>query len=210
MAPFNDNIKFPMWNLNINDLTLINFHIPLITKRFFRFFDRHSDKTVSLSELLPNIKKFRNKILDFFQKVSRKWLLNCSSYCDTCLEPINFCNKCPPVNSSRSSFSTDRRIESTFLYTLTSLYQSIFRATSLYLPIYRSTSLYLPIFCTTSKYLQIFRTTSLHLPFSALPHYTYQFSVLPHYTFHFPHYLTIPTDSPQLCHYRFFSGGSRA
>ena len=31
---------------------LINFHISLITKRFLRSFDRHSDKTVTLSELL--------------------------------------------------------------------------------------------------------------------------------------------------------------
>ena len=34
---------------------LINFHISLITKRFFRFFDRHSDKTVTLSKLLQDI-----------------------------------------------------------------------------------------------------------------------------------------------------------
>ena len=37
-----------------------------IAKRFFRSFDLHSEKTVTLSELLPNINKFRNKILDFF------------------------------------------------------------------------------------------------------------------------------------------------
>ena len=67
-------------------LMLINFHISLITKRFLLSFDRHSDKTVTLSELLNNINKFRNQILKFFQKVSRMWLLNCSSYCDTCLE----------------------------------------------------------------------------------------------------------------------------
>ena len=47
---------------------LINFLISLITKRYFRSFDRHSDKTVTLSELLANINKFRNKILDFFRK----------------------------------------------------------------------------------------------------------------------------------------------
>ena len=76
-----------MWNLNINNLMLINFHISLITKRFIRSFDRHSDKTVTLSELLPSINKLRNKILNFFHKVSRMWLLNCSSYCDTCIEP---------------------------------------------------------------------------------------------------------------------------
>ena len=68
MAPFIDNIKFHLsnlFNLNINNLMLINFHISLITKRFFRYFDSHSDKTVTPSELLPGINKFRNKILDF-------------------------------------------------------------------------------------------------------------------------------------------------
>ena len=68
MLPFIDKIKFPLWNLNINVLMLINFHISLITKRFFQSFGRHSDKTLTLSELLPYINKFRNKILDFFRK----------------------------------------------------------------------------------------------------------------------------------------------
>ena len=86
MAPFIDYIKFSLWNLNINNLMLINFHISLITKRCLLSFHHHSDKTVTLSELLPNSNKFRNQILNFSQKVSRMWLLNCSSYCDTCLE----------------------------------------------------------------------------------------------------------------------------
>ena len=34
------------------------------------------------------------------------------------MNPINFFKKCPPVNSSHSSSSTDRRTESTFLYIL--------------------------------------------------------------------------------------------
>ena len=68
MAPFIDYIKFPLWNLNINNLLPINFHISLITKWFLRSFDRHSDKTVTLSELLTNINKFRNKILIFFSE----------------------------------------------------------------------------------------------------------------------------------------------
>ena len=54
--------------MNVNNLTLTNFHISLITKRFLRSFDRHSDKTVTLRELLPNINKFRNKILNFFSE----------------------------------------------------------------------------------------------------------------------------------------------
>ena len=68
MAAFIDNIQFLLSNLGINNLMLINFRISLKTKRFFRSFDRHSDKTVTLSELLPNINKFRNKIFDFFRK----------------------------------------------------------------------------------------------------------------------------------------------
>ena len=95
MAPFIDYIKFQLWNLNINNLMHINFHILLITKRFLWSFDRDSDKTVTLSELLPNINKFRNKILNFFQKVSRMWLLNCSSCCDTCLESHYFFQEMP-------------------------------------------------------------------------------------------------------------------
>ena len=68
MAAFIDNIKFPLSNLNINNLMLVNFLISLITKQFFRSFDCHSDKTVTQSKLLRNINKFRNKILDFFRK----------------------------------------------------------------------------------------------------------------------------------------------
>ena len=61
---FNDSIKFRWRNLNINDLMLINLHISFITKGFFRSFDSHSDKTVTLSELLPNMNNFSNKIVD--------------------------------------------------------------------------------------------------------------------------------------------------
>ena len=68
ILPFIVNIEFPLSNLNINNLMHINFHISLITKQLFRSFDRHSDKTVTLSELSPNINKFRNEMLDFFKK----------------------------------------------------------------------------------------------------------------------------------------------
>ena len=68
MAPFIDNIKFPLWNLNINNLMLINFHISLITKQFLRSFDRHSDKTVTLSELLRDINNFSKTIVDVIRK----------------------------------------------------------------------------------------------------------------------------------------------
>ena len=68
MAAFIDNIEFLLSNLNTNNLMLIRFRISLKSKRLFRSFDRQSDKTVTLSELLPNINKFRNKILNFFRK----------------------------------------------------------------------------------------------------------------------------------------------
>ena len=68
MAQFNDNMKFRWRNLYINDLIFINVHISLITKRFFRSFDRHSDKTVTLSELLLDINNFSNKIMDVIRK----------------------------------------------------------------------------------------------------------------------------------------------
>ena len=42
----------------------INFYISLIAKRFYRSFDRHSDKTVTLSELLQDINNFSKKIVD--------------------------------------------------------------------------------------------------------------------------------------------------
>ena len=47
---------------------LINLHISLITKRFFLAFDRHSDKTVTLSELLLDINNFSYKIVDVIRK----------------------------------------------------------------------------------------------------------------------------------------------
>ena len=68
ISQFNDNIKFRWRNLNIIDIMLINLHISLIGKRFFLSFDRHSDKTVTLSELWLNINNFSNKIVDVVRK----------------------------------------------------------------------------------------------------------------------------------------------
>ena len=89
MAPFLHYIKFQLWYLNINNLMLINFRISLITKRFLRSFDRHSDKIVTLRELLPNINKFSNKILNFsesFTNVAPKlfellWYMSSIPHC---------------------------------------------------------------------------------------------------------------------------------
>ena len=68
MVQFNDNIKFRWRNLNTDDSMLINSHISLITKRFFRSFDRHSDNTATHSELSLNINNFSNKIVDVIRK----------------------------------------------------------------------------------------------------------------------------------------------
>ena len=117
-APFTDSIKFPLWNLNINNLMLINFHMSLITKWFFWSFDRHSNKTIALSELLPNINKLRNKILDFFRKFHECSFQIVLVIVIHVLYPIIFFKICPPVSSSRSSSSTDHRTEFTFLYSV--------------------------------------------------------------------------------------------
>ena len=68
IAPFIDNIKFPLWNLNINNLILSDFHISLITKRFFRTFDRYRDKILTLSELLQDINNFSKTIVEVIRK----------------------------------------------------------------------------------------------------------------------------------------------
>ena len=44
MTAFIDTMKFLLSNQNINNLMFINFHISLITNRFFRSFDRHSNR----------------------------------------------------------------------------------------------------------------------------------------------------------------------
>ena len=53
------NFGYETWIL-YNDLMLVSFHISL-KKWFFPSFDRHSDNTVALNELLPKINKFRKK-----------------------------------------------------------------------------------------------------------------------------------------------------
>ena len=104
MAPFIDNFKFPVWNLNINDLILIIFLISLIKKRCFWSFDLYSDKTVTLSDMLPNINKFRNEIMNFSESFTNlgsklfELLWNTSWI-------ILFFFKCTPVNSSQFFFN---------------------------------------------------------------------------------------------------------
>ena len=59
MAQFNDNMKFRWRILNINYLMLVNLHSSLITKRFFRTFDRHSDKTVNPQRIVARHQQFQ-------------------------------------------------------------------------------------------------------------------------------------------------------
>ena len=58
---------------------LVNFHISLITPRFFRYFDRHSDITAAFSQLLLKINNFSNKIVDVFKK-SHEFNFKIASY----------------------------------------------------------------------------------------------------------------------------------
>ena len=90
MAPFIDNIKFPLWNVNINNLILINFHISLITKRPFRFFDCHSDKTVTLSELLQDINNFSKAIVAVIRKYHELSLKIVQVITIVITNPVNF------------------------------------------------------------------------------------------------------------------------
>ena len=102
-----------------NNLMLINFLISWITKRFLRSFDRHTDTTLTLSELFPNINKFRDKKdWNFFRKFHECGFWIVRVIVNMSWIPLNFFKKCPPVNSYRFSSSTDRRTESTFLYSL--------------------------------------------------------------------------------------------
>ena len=106
---------------------LINFRISLITRRFFRYFDSHSDKTVTLSKLLQDINNFSKTIVgvirnshQFSFKIVRLITIVVSN-------PVNFL-----VNSliRRQLILDDVTIfrhlavESTFLYSLHHDYNS--------------------------------------------------------------------------------------
>ena len=53
-----------------NNFRLFFFLSPSIFKKdeYYRSFDHHSDETVTLSKLLPNINNFRTKMVDFLRK----------------------------------------------------------------------------------------------------------------------------------------------
>ena len=131
MAPFNDSIKFRLWNLNINDLMLINFHISLKTKRFLRSFECHSDKTVTLSECLLNINNVSNKMVHVLQKASWVWLQNCSSYYDNRLESRWFYFECPPMTSEHYQWILNCVMICRHLITLCSCHITEFMTVSL-------------------------------------------------------------------------------
>ena len=116
-------MKFRWRNLNINDLMLINLHISLITKRFFRTFDRHSDKTLTLSELLLDINNFSNKIVDVIRK-SHELSFKIVIY-DTRLNPVIFLVNARPMTSEHCQRTLDDfticrhlAVESTFPYSI--------------------------------------------------------------------------------------------
>ena len=99
MSQFNDNIKILWRNLNINDVMLINLHISLIPKRFFRSFDLHSDKRVTLRELLLNINSFSNKIVDVIRK-SREFNFKIVRVITIDVSnPVNFFSESPHMTS---------------------------------------------------------------------------------------------------------------
>ena len=125
MAQFNDNVKFRLRNLNINDLMLINSYISLIAKLLFRSFDRHSDKTVTLSELLLDINNFSKTIVHVIRKsheFSFKIVLVITMIVSY---PVNFLVNARPMTSEHCQRILDDvtifhhlAVESIFLYSL--------------------------------------------------------------------------------------------
>ena len=109
---FNDNIKFRWQNLNINDFMLNNLHISWITKRIFRSFDRHSDKTVTHRELLLDINNFSKTIFHVIRKSHEFSFKIVPVITIVVLNPVNFL-----VNARRQSIASG--------YSMTSLFSAI-------------------------------------------------------------------------------------
>ena len=125
MAQFNDNIKFRWRNMNINDLMLINLHISLKTKLFFRSFDRHSDKTVTLSELLLDINNFSKTIVHVIRKSHEFSIKIVQVITIVVSNPVNFLMNTRPMTSEHCQRIYDNvtifrhlAVESTLLYSL--------------------------------------------------------------------------------------------
>ena len=106
MAQFND-IKFRWRNLNINDLMFINLHISLITKLFFISFHHHSDKTVTNSELLPDINNFSKTIVHVIRK-SHEFKFNIVRVIAIVVSnPVNFLVNARPMTSEHCQLILD-------------------------------------------------------------------------------------------------------
>ena len=102
IAQFN-NIKFRWRNLNINDLMLINLHTLFITKWFFRSFDRHSDKTVTHSELLLDINNFNKTIVRVIRKSHECSFKIVPVITIVVSNPVNFLVNARPMRSEYAS-----------------------------------------------------------------------------------------------------------
>ena len=125
VAQFNDKIKFRWRNLNINYLMLINLHILLIKKLFFRSFDRHSDKTVTHSELLLDINNFSKTIVHVIRKSHEFTFKIVQVITIVVSNPVNFLVNARPMTSEHCHRILDDvtifchlAVESTFLYSL--------------------------------------------------------------------------------------------
>ena len=104
---------------------LINLHISLITKRFFRSFDRHSYKTVTYSELLLDINNFSKTIVPVIRKSHEFSFKIVRVITIVVSNPVNFLVNARPVTSEHCQRILDDitifhhlAVESTHLYYL--------------------------------------------------------------------------------------------
>ena len=111
--------------MNINDLMLINLHISLITKRLFRYFDRHSDKTATHSELLLDINNFSETIVRAIRKSHEFSFKIVQVITIVVSNPVNFLVNARSMTSEHCqrilvdvTIFRHLAVESTFLYSL--------------------------------------------------------------------------------------------
>ena len=78
---------------------LINLHISLIPKRFFLSFDRHSDKTVTHSELLLDINNFIKTIVHVIRKSHEFRFKIVRVITIVVSNPVNFLVNARPITS---------------------------------------------------------------------------------------------------------------
>ena len=104
---------------------LFNLHISLITERFFRYFDRHNDKTVTHSELLLDINNFSKTIVHVIRKSHEFSFKIVRVITVVVSDPVNFLVNARPMTSEHCQRILDDvtifrhlDVESTFLYSL--------------------------------------------------------------------------------------------